>query len=186
MRVGIDISQLAYSNTGVATYLSNLVENLIQQDSQNEYVLFFSSLRKNFQFSLFLSTLSSRPKGNFQKKQSVEIRKFRIPPILLDIVWNKLHVLPVEWLIGPVDIFISSDWTQPPTKAKKMTILYDLIVYTYPQETARKIVDIQKKRMQWVTKEVDKILCISEATKKDAMEILKISKERLEVIYPGV
>ncbi|MDP2860286.1 MAG: hypothetical protein Q8N98_01070, partial [bacterium] len=46
MKIGIDISQLAYSGTGVATYTQNLVENLLNLDRENEYILFFSSLRK--------------------------------------------------------------------------------------------------------------------------------------------
>ena len=51
MRIGIDISQLAYSGTGVANYLENLVSELLKIDTKNEYVLFFSSsLRRNFQF----------------------------------------------------------------------------------------------------------------------------------------
>lgn len=35
-------------------------------------------------------------------------------------------------------------------------------------------------------KETDMILCISEATKKDAMEILGIEEKRLKVVYPGI
>ncbi len=95
--------------------------------------------------------------------------------------------MPIEWLIGDVDIFITSDWTEPPTiRAKKATILYDLIVYKYPNETDKKIVKVQKQKLKWVKKESSIIFCISEATKKDAMEILGIDDKRLKVIYPGV
>lgn len=176
MRIGIDVSQLAYPKTGVANYLQNLVEAMVGSDSGNEYVLFYSSLRRKFDISWF----------NFQSKSNVTIKQFKFPPTLLNILWNKLHILPIEALIGPIDVFISSDWTQPPSKAKKVTILYDLIVYKYPKETAEKIVTVQKKRLEWVKKEVDKILCISKATKKDAVEILHIPKDRLEVVYPGL
>ncbi|MGH7245377.1 MAG: glycosyltransferase, partial [Candidatus Levyibacteriota bacterium] len=100
--------------------------------------------------------------------------------------WNTLHIFPIEWFIGPVDVFISSDWTQPPSRAKKATILYDLIVYKYPKETAEKIIAVQKRRLHWVKKEVDNIFCISNATKKDAREVLGIPEEKLEVIYPGL
>jgi hypothetical protein len=48
------------------------------------------------------------------------------------------------------------------------------------------IVSVQKRKLKWVKKEVQKILCISEATKKDAEELLHIDKSRLAVIYPGV
>jgi glycosyltransferase involved in cell wall biosynthesis len=179
MKVGIDISQLAFNGTGVATYLQNLVENLILHDTGNEYVLFYSSLRKEFQISNFKFQINS-------KNSNVVLKKFKLPPTFLNILWNKLHIFPIEWFIGPVDVFISSDWTQPPSRAKKVTILYDMIVYTYPQETDAKIVSVQKARLEWVKKEVERIICISEASKRDAMEILGIPEKRLSVVYPGV
>ena len=46
MKIGLDISQLAYTNTGVANYLLNFVTTLIKLDSSNEYVLFYSSFSK--------------------------------------------------------------------------------------------------------------------------------------------
>jgi|SRR5579885_448213 len=177
MKIGIDISQLAYERTGVANYLRSLVEHMIAIDDKNEYVLFYSSLRRNFQFSIF----------NFQSNPNVSVKQFKMPPTVLDWLWNKLHVLPIEWLIGNVDIFISSDWTQPPTVgAKKATIVYDLIVYKYPQETALRIVQTHKRRLRWVKKECDMIFCISHSAKKDAMEILGIEEKRLQVLYPGI
>lgn len=176
MKIGIDISQLAFEKTGVATFVENLVRNMVEQDAHDEYVLFYSSLRKKLRNSFINGLAGSR----------VSIKKFSFPPTLLDLLWNKLHIIPIEWFIGNVDVFISSDWTQPPSRAKKVSILYDLIVYKHPEETAEKIVRVQKKRLEWVKKEVDKILCISEATKKDAKEILGIEEDRLEVVYPGL
>src|SRR3989338_8991629 len=173
MKIGIDVSQLVYSNTGVANYLENLVQCLLKVDKENEYILFFSGLRRKVQKSKFKSQ-------NYNSK--LKIKTFKIPPILLDTLWNRLHIVPIEWFIGDVDVFISSDWTQPPTKkAKKATILYDLIVHKYPNETDKKIVDTQRRRLTWVKKECDVVFCISESTKKDAMEILGIEKRKLKV-----
>ena len=177
MKIGIDVSQVAYKGTGVANYLGNLVSNLSKIDKNDQYILFFSSLRHHSQFSIF----------NLQSNSNFSIKKFRFPPSLLDLLWNKLHILPIEWLIGDVDVFITSDWTEPPTiKAKKTTILYDLIVYKYPNETERKIVEVQKRKLKWVKEESKMVFCISEATKKDAMQILGIEDKKLKVIYPGV
>lgn len=179
MRIGIDISQLAYPNTGVATFLYKLVQEMIRQNSKNTYVLFYSSLRKELPITNYQLPIN-------EQYPNVQIKRFKFPPTVLDWLWNRLHIVPIETFIGPVDVFISSDWTQPPSKAKKVTILYDLIVYKYPQETAQKIIEVQKRKLKWVKKEVDKILCISEATQKDAEDILGIQKDRLEVIYPGM
>jgi len=176
MKIGIDISQTAHPGTGVANYTKNLVENLLKIDRKNEYILFFSSLRRKLD-SLFINELTS---------SRVKIKQFKFPPTLLDFLWNRLHIFPIEWLIGAVDVFLTSDWTEPPTKkAKKVTILYDLIVYRYPEETDKKIIETQRRKLEWVKKESAAIICISEATKKDAMEILGIEEKRLRVVYPG-
>ena len=178
MKIGIDVSQVAYEGTGVAEYLKQLVEKLLKIDAKNEYILFFSSMRKNLKSQISNLKFTS---------QNFKIKSFKFPPFLLDLFWNKIHILPIEWLIGDIDIFITSDWTEPPTRrAKKATILYDLIVYKYPQETDKKIVETQKRKLSWVKKESDIVFCISEATKKDAMEILGIEEKRLKIIYPGI
>ena len=176
MRIGIDISQTAFENTGVSMYLESLLESLVKIDSNNEYILFFSSLRKNLNPKIL----------NLANHKNVKIKIFKIPPTILDFVWNKVHILPLEWLVGNVDLFITSDWAEPPSKIKKATILYDLVIYKYPEETDKKIIAVQKRRLQWVKKECDVIFCISQSTKKDAIKILGIEEKRLNVIYPGI
>lgn len=174
MRIGIDISQLAYKNTGVANYLFGLVSTLIKEDKKNEYVLFFSSLRRNLEY-----------KG--LEGKNVTLKTFKMPSKLLNFIWNKMHILPIENFIGDIDLFITSDWTEPPSrKSKKGTIIYDLIIYKYPEETDQKIISTQKRKLKWVKKESDLVFCISESTKNDVKEILNISEDKLRVIYPGI
>jgi hypothetical protein len=179
MKIGIDISQLAYKNTGVANYLEQLINSLLKLDDRHEYILFYSSLRQK---------IPSFDKASVRSQNSkIIIKSFKFPPSLLDLLWNKLHILSIENFIGNVDLFITSDWTEPPSKkAKKATILYDLIVYKFPEETDKKIITTQKRKLQWVKKESNIIFCISESTKKDAIEILGIEENRLAVIYPGI
>jgi hypothetical protein len=177
MKIGIDISQLAYPGTGVANYLQSLVFSLIESDSKNEYILFFSSLRGKLPIAVLA----------LSKKENVTIKTFKFPPSALNIMWNKIHKHPIENFIGEVDWFITSDWTEPPAmKAKKGTIIYDMIVYKYPQETHEKIIKTQKKKLSWVKKESDVIFTISESSKKDIEEILGIDPSKIKVIYPGL
>lgn len=190
MIIGIDISQLAHNNTGVAGYLEHLLVELVKNE-EHEFVLFFSSLRM---------PVPSAVRNLLKDRKNVRLKTFKFPPTVLNYLWNVLHIVPVETLIGPVDVFITSDWTEPPVKkARKGTILYDLIVYKYPGETHNRtrfsmrdlilkqnIVKIQKNKLKWVKKESDFVLCISRSTKKDAEEILGISSDKLKVIYPGL
>lgn len=178
MKIGIDISQLAFPNTGVGNYVYQLVYQLLQVDTKNEYILFFSSLRGKIPSSQ-LHVLNNTTTCN--------IKSYKFPPLLLDLLWNKLHIMPIEWLIGDIDVFITSDWTEPPVKrAKKATFIYDMIVYKFPDETDRKIVETQKRKLKWVEKESKAIFTISEATKKDIQEILHIPADKIHVAYPGI
>ncbi len=176
MRIGIDISQLAYEHTGVASYLSSLVRELVKNE-QHEYALFFASLRKSLPVEF-----ESAIQGN-----NVRIRKIKLSPTVLDLFWNRLHIAPIEWFIGDVDVFITSDWTEPPVKkAKKATIIYDLIIYKHPGETDQKIVSVQKRKLNWVKKESDIAFCISKSSRNDAIDILGLDPDKVKVIYPGV
>jgi len=165
MKIGIDISQIVYEGTGVATYTSQLVKSLVKVDTKNEYIFFASSLRRQDKFI------------------GLGAKIFPFPPTALDFFWNRLHTLPIEQLLGKIDVFHSSDWTQPPSKAKKVTTIHDLVVYTHPEFSHPIIIDTQKRRLEWVKKECDLIIADSDATKRDIIELLKIPAEKIRTIY---
>lgn len=175
MKIGIDISQIVYRGTGTATYTANLVENLLKLDRKNEYVLFGGSFRQKKILVDFVAGLDH--------PVNAQAKLFNIPPTILDYLWNRRHILNVENLIGNVDLFHSSDWTQPPTKSKKVTTVHDLVVFKYPETLHPKIVNAHTQRLTWVKKECDLIIAVSENTKKDLVEILKIPEGKIRVIY---
>ncbi len=176
MKIGIDVSQVVFGG-GVGVYTRELVKALFKVDQENEYILFFSSLRRQFPGLQVGALAHSR----------VKIKKFKIPPTGLDFLWNKLHIAPIEWFIGEIDVFHSSDWTQPPTKkAKLVTTIHDLSFLRWPETVHPKVLTVQKRRLDWVKKEVDIIIAVSRATKKEIIELLGIEEERIRVVYEGV
>jgi hypothetical protein len=117
----------------------------------------------------------------------VRLVSVAIPPTVLDIIWNRLHVMPVEKLTGPLDVFWSSDWTQPPLMhARGVTTIHDLIAFKFPRETDTGIVATHKRRLAWVKKECGAIFCDSNASRRDVIELLHIPAGKLHVVYPGV
>jgi hypothetical protein len=178
MRIGIDISQIAFEGTGVANYVRNLVKTLVETDKENSYVLFGASLRKRYVFEVFYRSLGT--------KARVSLCTFPIPPTLLDILWNVLHVAPVEWFIGKIDVFWSSDWTQPPLSgARGVTTIHDLTILRFPKSFNRTIRSVQKRRLRRAISECSLFLCDSNATKEDAKTFMHIDESRIRVIYPG-
>lgn len=164
MRIGIDISQVVYG-TGVSTYTKNLVTNLIKTDSTNEYILFAGTLRRKGDIlNLFPQT-----------------KVFPIPPTLADVLWNRLHVLPIEKLIGDIDIFHSSDWTEPPSKANKVTTIHDLYPLKFPRLISPVVQAVHKRKLSWSFQESKKIIVPSNATKSDLLD-LGIAENKIRVI----
>ncbi len=179
MKIGIDISQIVYQGTGVATYTRSLVEGFSRTGADNQYVLFGSSLRN-------LKILR-----DFTRRFDKKIFKPRfsfLPPKFLEFLWNGIHLIPIESFIGGVDIFHSSDWLEPPTKhAKRVTTIHDLAVFKYPQafkpRGGHDIVANQKRKLFFVKHYGDLVIAVSQTTKQDAIDILKISEKKIKVIY---
>lgn len=163
--VGMDISQVAHIG-GVTTYTQNLAEELSKL-SELEMRFFYSSLRQTY-------------KGGLKN-----VKKYKLPPTIFELFFNKIRNVSIEKFLGPLDIFHSSDWTQPPSKAKKVTTYHDVIPLKYPEWSQPKIVAVHKRRLKIVEKEIDCVIAVSESTKKDLLEITKIPKEKITVIYEG-
>ena len=166
MKIGLDISQIIHPG-GVANYTKNLAENL-QKNPDLDMVYFFSALRKSYKGSL------------------KNVKKFKLPPTLFEVLFNRIRSVGIEKFLGPLDIYHSSDWVQPPTKAKKVTTYHDLIPLKYPAWSHPKIVAVNKQRIKLVEQEVDKIIAVSESTKNDLLEVSNLKSSQITVIYEGV
>ncbi len=163
IKIGMDISQVAHSG-GVGIYTQNLAEHL-SKIKDLEMVYFYSSLRQPYRGSL------------------KNVKKFRLPPTLFEMLFNRWRNVQIEKFIGPVDLFHSSDWIQPPSKAKKVTTYHDVVPLKFPQWSHPKIVTVHKRRLQLVEKEVDIVIAVSESAKKDLVEVSSIPEEKIVVIY---
>ncbi len=166
MKIGFDISQIIHPG-GVANYTKNLAQEL-QKDKELHMVFFFSALRKSY-------------RGELRN-----VKRFRLPPTIFEVFFNRIRTVSIEKFIGDVDIYHSSDWVQPPTRAKTVTTYHDLIPFLHPEWSHPKIVAVNKIRLKLVESEVDKVIAVSESTKKDLLEISKLKPDQIEVIYEGV
>ncbi|MDD4027176.1 MAG: glycosyltransferase family 1 protein [Candidatus Shapirobacteria bacterium] len=175
MIIGIDISSTPYK-TGVSNYTLNLVRNIVKIDKLNTYKLFYSSMR------LPLPEEIVKIKKNHK---NVEIYQSKIPPTLLQILWNKLRLFPIEFFIGKCQIFHTSDWTQPPTiKAKTITTVHDLTPFLSPQWHHQKVITAHKNKMKLAAKNCSKFICVSQSTKNDLLKLFpKIDPKKIEITY---
>ena len=176
MNIGIDISQVVYEGTGVGRFTTGLINTILMYDTQNSWTFFFSSLRGKINTSLLKKIKESRH------------RFIHLPfsPTMLSFLWNTLHIIPIETFTGKLDVFICSDWTEPPSTCKKATIVHDFAYIRHPETVHKTILETQKKRMYWVKKEGTYIITPSIATKTDVTKFLSIPQEKITPLYSGV
>jgi len=180
MKIGIDASMLVYQGSGVANYTYNLVKHLLLYDKKNEYRIFYSSLR--------------RPKNFYYleefKKLGGKIYDYPFPPWMLNLWWNKLHVIPVEWLIGKVDYYFSSDFLRPPLLkgTQGITTIHDLTWKVFPNYHTPEIVSGHERKLEKTIQEKDIIIVDSKNTENDLFKYYPQIRQtnRVKVIYPAV
>lgn len=174
MIIGIDVSSVCYQ-TGVSNYTLNLVRNLIALDKTNHYKLFYSSLRMPLPESI----------KSLGQKTNVTIFHYRLPPTLLQFIWNQLRILPIELFIGKCHLFHTSDWTQPPTFfAKTIATIHDLTPFLYPQWHHPKVINAHRRKMHWAVKKCQHLICVSKNTQSDLLKLFpSFNPKNTSIIY---
>lgn len=175
MNFGIDISQIAYVGTGVMRFTKGLVNTICEKETKHHWTFFYSSLRKPLDSQI----------QSLINQTNHSLVKLPLPPTFLSFLWNDLHVLAIDAIVQKLDYFITSDWTQPPTRCKNATIIHDLVYLRNPKTVHPNILETQKKRMNWVKKETSLIFADSKATKNDIVSLLQIESDKVIVNYPG-
>lgn len=176
MNIGIDISQAIYKETGVGKYMIGLINGILDYDKNNSWTFLYFSLRADLPFEVLQKIKSSRHR----------LIHIPLPPTFLSFLWNTLHIVPVEMFTGTLELFISSDWTEPPARCKKITVIHDLVYLRYPETVHKSILETQTQRIKWVKKESSHIVTTSNATKMDIISLLDIPENKISTIYTGI
>lgn len=176
MRIGIDVSQMCYHGTGVARYVRGLTTALLNANSPHEFVLFAGAFRQRSYFS------------RLSKTSPYDLATWKILPLPPKVAGYLLNELPlkIESLIGPIDLFHSSDWAQPSSARPQLTTIHDLVFKKYPETVDPLILSTQTNRLQKIAHSGVHIIADSESTKNDLMEIYGIANTRIDVVYPGI
>ncbi len=179
MTIGFDISLLMYAGSGVATYMQNLVQTLIETHPKHSYKLFYSSLRKPPAYFDFVKSIGNK----------AQIYTYHIPPRFFNYMWNTYHVGSIEKFIGQVDVFHSSDYLRPPmsSSTRSVTTIHDLTWKKFPQFHTQAIIDLHTKKLEKTIQYNDTIIVDSENTKKDLLHYFpSCKKDNVHTLHLGI
>lgn len=158
---------------GISRYFAELVENLLSEPDIEPSVI--SPVHINAY--LRRDSIKHRVRG-------VHLgREFRGRIRMVRLLNNALA--PVAWLGRSADIIHETYYSRAPTghgKARVLTV-YDMIHELYPSEFPDSQQISEAKRR--AARRADHVICISETTRQDAVDILGISTEQTSVVYLG-
>lgn len=93
----------------------------------------------------------------------------------------------VSPLLGGADLFHASNMVRAiPKRARLSATIHDLTTFLMPELHTEGNIRADREYADRVLKRADRIIAVSENTKRDAMRVLGISQERIEAIHPGV
>jgi glycosyltransferase involved in cell wall biosynthesis len=169
MKIAYDAKRFFHNTSGLGNYSRDLVRILSRYFPENEYLL----LNKNrsergadiLQHPNVRFVETSKGQMSRQFKMGKDAQKARA-----DIFHGLSGELPLRWDQKPI---------------RKAVTIHDLIFIRYPQYYSFFDRTIHFWKFRKATASADRIIAISEQTKRDIIQFLKVPESKVEVIYQG-
>ncbi|MGI9582994.1 glycosyltransferase family 4 protein [Chryseobacterium sp. RRHN12] len=169
MKIAFDAKRFFHNTSGLGNYSRDLVRILSEYEPDNEYLLLNKNKSDRGKEILERSNVHfiETSKGNFsrQLKMGKDAQKQGA-----DIFHGLSGELPLKWDQKPI---------------KKVVTIHDLIFVRYPQYYSFFDRKIHFWKFKKAADTADKIIAISEQTKRDIIQFLKVPETKIEVIYQG-
>ncbi|MEZ7900969.1 MAG: glycosyltransferase family 1 protein [Flavobacteriales bacterium] len=174
MKIGFDAKRFFLNYTGLGNYSRDLVRGVLEEEKDNDYFLYTTGGEIDLK-TKFLKNHSNikivTPTGIYKKMKSY---------------WRSVR-LEKQLLKDGVEVFHGLSHEIPKknklSKIKYVVTIHDLIFLRFPENYNRIDREIYKKKVEYACTTADKIIAISEQTKRDLMEFLKVPSHKIEVIY---
>jgi len=169
MRVTIDIVPMLFRSAGVKSYLYYWLRHM--QPEPGTRIQTFPRL------SSTCSLDHRRPPGGRISAL------FQLGGVFL------LNRLPAEFAqpwYPATDVFHSARILNPPKRAKLTATIHDLTCWLLPETHLPANVAFDRILAERVWKRADGVITVSESSRNDAVRLLRLSREKIQVIYPGI
>jgi len=177
MKIGIDARTLMDDNySGISECTLNLIRAMLVINSKNN----------EHEIKLFYNSLTN--KKNIPKFENVERIYTRYPNKFFNYILQKIFHFPKIDKLLDVDSFFMPHFNFVSlSKAKKNLTVHDLSFLKYPsffnkrKNFWHKMLNVGK-----IIKTSDKIVAISENTKRDIVDIFDIKSDKIKVVHNGI
>lgn len=175
MRIGFEAKRIFSNFTGLGNYGRFIISALSEHFPDNQYFLYTPKLVSHPEIDPILAKSNVEvvePSGLFKKFSSL---------------WRS-GGMSMNDTTKQLDIFHGLSQELPfglPSHVKKVVTVHDLIFIRFPEFYHSWDVSIYKAKVSRACRQADAIVAISEQTKHDLIEFLKVEPEKIHVIYQG-
>lgn len=175
MRISIDLEPCTNNRSGIGVYSYNITKNLEKIKGIELYGEIFSFLGKD------------KLDENY-KELGIKLKVCKLFPYgVYRRIWSILPLGYNTLLNSHSDIYHFFDYIVPPKiKGKVITTIHDMTYILYPEMVEKKTMERIKKGIGYSVNRADKIITVSESSKKDIIKCLGVDATKIEVVYNGV
>lgn len=174
MKIGFDAKRIFHNQTGLGNYSRDTVRILASFFPEHVYTLFNPKPGKIDRLTITDSMKIVHPTSFIWKKFS---SIWRQKPIVKDLLSNDIEIY--HGLTNELPRGIEK------TNIKTVVTIHDLIFVRYPKLYSKIDQKIHFNKFKYAANVADVVIAISEQTKRDIVEFLGVSKEKVKVIYQG-
>lgn len=174
MRIGFEAKRVFHNNTGLGNYGRDVVRILKEYTAISMFVLYNTKPSSKERIDPSKRIEIKYPETSFWKKFS---SIWRLGPVTHQIKKDNIDLY--HGLSGEIPAGLKKN------KIPTVVTIHDLIFLSHPQYYSFFDRVIHKKKFSNAAKNADKIIAISEQTKRDIIKYLNISSNKIDVIYQG-
>ena len=176
MRIAFDAYHALFQSGGIARYARGLISAIAEIQKKNCLILFYNRFFEK-------GKPWRPPNGNSRIKQVF------VPRRLLQGAWETLKWPSAEFFCGSIDLFHGLHFVLPPVRnARRILTVHDLTYLKYPDYFLNRALNEcgYQRELPMSLGCTDAVIAVSQKTREDLIEILKIPQEKVRVIYEGV
>ena len=176
MRIGIDFTAGVNQRGGIGRYTRELFTALVDQDSSDEFVLYYSHPR------------GKKPDIRMPNRPNVTERPLGISDRWLSALWFRARIpIPIDLVTGPVDIFHFPNFVLPPVRGGKTVVtIHDLSFLLHPECADEGLRAYLERAVPSAVRNADFVVVDSANTQNELICLLDADPTRVEVVYPAV
>jgi glycosyltransferase involved in cell wall biosynthesis len=175
MNIGFEAKRAFHNKTGLGNYSRDLITLLSKHFPENNFYLYNPKSPKNKLFNENnQNVFEKNPTSSFYKKFKNLWRQFGVTNDLID---DKIQIY--HGLSGEIPFGLHSK------NIKSIVTIHDLIFMKIPELYSFWDAKIHYFKFKKAAQNADIIVAISQQTKNDIIEILKINPDKIKVIYQG-